>query len=67
MAASFAILEHSRVILSFVLRPNNQPNIFVGSDLKSQTLRFTRGAQFAVKREAIAFSTDCSICFYCWF
>ena len=57
----------SRESFSFLfLRPNNPPNIFVGSAFKSQTPRFTRGAQFAVKRAAIAFSSDCSICFYCW-
>ena len=72
MAISFAILEQSRVILSFVFAAKlgqvrciivicitcNQPHIFVDSALKSPTLRFTRWAPFAfaVKWAAVAFS-----------
>ena len=72
MAISFAILEQSRVILSFVFAAKlgqvrciivicitcNQPHIFVDSALKSPTLRFTRWAPFAfaVKWSAVAFS-----------
>ena len=74
---SFAILEQSRVILSFVFAGQavqmqciviciNPPQLFVDNSVKSPKLQIMCNVPFAVKWAAATFSSDCSKFLYCW-